>query len=369
MNSLAPTSNELRSEFAQLRFAREILTGEANAILQLVSRLDQRFCDAVRRIVQCRGSLIVTGMGKAGLIGQKIAATFASTGTPSHFVHPAEAIHGDLGRIQKNDVTLILSNSGETEEIIRLLPSLRALSVKRLAITSRYDSTLGRESDVVLELGDLKEACPIGMAPSTTTTVMLAIGDALALVVSRLRGFQKEDFGRFHPGGSLGRQFATVDEVMRPLGRLRIASQELTVRQVITANGTNGRRTGAIMLTDPQGRLTGIFTDSDLARLFESHRDAALDEPIQRVMSVHPKRIRQRASMKEATEILVANHISELPVVDENGYPVGLIDITDVLGVLPHEEASHVEHAADSPYNVVDGSPTIPFSTRFGDAS
>ena len=369
MSSLAHTSDLLRSEFAQLSLAREILHGEGTAILQLASTLDGRFCDAIRTFVSCRGSVIVTGMGKAGLVGQKIAATFASTGTPSHFVHPAEAIHGDLGRIRKDDVTLILSNSGETDEILRLLPSLVELSVTRLAITSHCDSTLGRESDVVLEIGDLQEACPIGMAPSTTTTVMLAIGDALALVTSQLRGFQKEDFGRFHPGGSLGRNFTTVEEVMRPLSRLRIASQEQTVRQVITSNGTKGRRSGAIMLTDQAGRLRGIFTDSDLARLFESRRDAALDEPICQVMSAEPKSILEGTSMPEATDILAENHISELPVVDKNGYPIGLIDITDVLRVLPHEEENQVDHGRDAPYNSEERTPTIPFSKRLSDAS
>jgi arabinose-5-phosphate isomerase len=276
-------------------------------------------------------------MGKAGLIGQKIMATLASTGTPSHCLHPAEAVHGDLGRVHAADVVLVLSQSGETEEVVRLLPPLAELGVPILALTGRADSTLGRAATVVIELGQLDEACPLGLAPSTSTTAMLAVGDALALVVSRLRGFGREDFARFHPAGSLGQKLSKVEHHARPLEQCRIASQEETVRQVLIHVSVPGRRTGATMLVDEQGRLAGIFTDSDLARLFERRRDGELDGPVRKVMTVNPLKVVVGSMMTDAVALMAQRKISELPVVDDQGRPVGLIDITDVVGLLPHE--------------------------------
>ena len=238
----------------------------------------------MKLLFTCKGCAIVTGMGKAGLIGQKIAATLSSTGTRAHFLHPAEAFHGDLGRVHPDDVVVMLTQSGETAEVVQLLPSLRDFGVPLVAITASHSSTVGRAATVVIELGELEEVCSLGLAPSTSTTAMLAVGDALALVVSKMRNFQADDFARFHPGGALGRRLSRVDDLMRPLAECRQASDALTVREVIVACSKPGRRTGAIMLTDDAGRLTGLFTDSDLARLFERRDEAALDRPIRDVM-------------------------------------------------------------------------------------
>lgn len=323
------------SPFEQLRYARDIVQLEAHALGQVAQRLDLEFCRAVDLLFACTGSVIVTGIGKAGLIGQKLAATLASTGTRSHFLHPAEAVHGDLGRLHADDVTLILSQSGETEEVVRLLPSLHGAEIPIIALTGRRHSTLARAAQVVVELGPLKEACALGLAPSTSTTAMLAVGDALALVTSRRRQFRPEDFARFHPGGSLGRRLSKVQDVMRPVADCRIAADHRTVRQVLVEVSRPGRRSGAILLVDSDGRLTGLFTDSDLARLFETRQDQALDQPIASVMTADPRTVALGAMLADAVEILAERKISELPVVDAGGVPVGLLDITDVVGLAP----------------------------------
>jgi arabinose-5-phosphate isomerase len=324
----------------QLRYAREVVRLEGQALLQVASRLDERFAAAAELLFACRGSVIVSGMGKAGLIGQKLAATLASTGTRSHFLHPAEAVHGDLGRVHSSDIVLALSKSGQTEELLRLLPTLGQLEVPIVAITASDQSPLAQAAQVVLPLGPLQEACSLGLAPSTSTTAMLALGDALALVVSRMRGFRHEDFYVFHPAGNLGRQLSHVEEHMRPLAACRTAREAATVREVFVAHSRPGRRSGAIMLTGDDGRLSGIFTDSDLARLFESRRDDAFDAPIRLVMTPQPRSVQRGSMMADAVEIMAERKISELPVVDEAGCPVGLIDITDVVGMIPEEPDS-----------------------------
>jgi arabinose-5-phosphate isomerase len=324
----------------QLEYARQIIGLEAQALSQLAARLTPEFCRAVRLLLACRGSVIVTGMGKAGLIGQKLTATLASTGTRSHYLHPAEAVHGDLGRVHADDVVLALSKSGETEELVRLLPSIERLQTPIIAVTAQASSRLGRAATVVLELGPLQEACSLGLAPSTSTTAMLALGDALALVASRARGFNRDDFFGFHPAGSLGRQLSHVDDHMRPLDECRVACDALTVRQVFVELSRPGRRSGAIMLTDAAGRLSGLFTDSDLARLFEGRRDNAFDEPIRRVMTTQPRTVQSGAMMIDAIEIMKERKISELPVVNRAGAPIGLVDITDVVKMIPEEPSA-----------------------------
>lgn len=321
--------------FEQLSYAREIIRLEAQALEKVARRLDTRFCEAVSHLLACRGTVVVTGIGKAGLIGQKLSATLASTGTRSIFLHPAEAVHGDLGRVHRDDVVLVLSQSGETEEVVRLLPSLAALGVPIVAITGRETSTLARAAHVVIELGPLKEACPLGLAPSTSTTAMLAVGDALALVLSRMLAFGHADFARVHPAGSLGRQLAKVEDQMRGLTECRVAHDGQNVRQVFAELRRPGRRSGAILLVDGEGRLSGIFTDSDLARLFEARRDEAFDQPISRVMTARPRTVPLGSMLSDAVGILAEWKISELPVVDAAGAPVGLLDITDVLGMIP----------------------------------
>ncbi len=323
--------------------ARRILTLEAEAVRQLADRLDDRFVRAVRLILHCNGQVIVSGIGKAGLVGQKLVATFASTGTPSHFLHPAEAVHGDLGRVGPNDIVLILSQSGETEEITRILPSFRSLGVSILAITASETSTLGNHAEIVLPLGRLEEADSLGLAPTTSTTAMIALGDALALVVSEQRGFRAEDFARFHPGGALGRKLSLVDDYCRPLAQCRVAPDSETVREVFVRHGIVGRRSGAILLLDADKRLAGIFTDSDLAKLFERHRDHLLDSPIRDVMTSKPTTVRCGSKMLEAVALMGERRISELPVLDVDGFPHGIIDITDVVAAFPEYAAFREE--------------------------
>jgi len=324
-----------RSQFDQLVYARDILQCAGQAILRVSRRLGDSFCRAVELLLACRGHVVVSGVGKAGLIGQKISATLASTGTPSHFLHPTEALHGDLGRVRLGDVGLLLSASGETEEMVRLASALTELQIPIIAMTCSRQSQLARSAQVVLELGPIEEADHLRLAPSTSTTVMLALGDALALTVSRLRGFRAEDFARFHPGGSLGKKLSHVEEHMRPLSECRLASDQLTLRQVIVATRRPGRRTGAIMLLDAEGKLSGIFTDSDLAKVLERRQDSVLDAPIADLMTRHPITLRAGTSLRDAVRVLAEKKISELPVVNENGNPVGLLDITDVIALFP----------------------------------
>lgn len=314
--------------------AREILLGESAAIELIAESLDAHFSQAVEAILCCQGCVIVCGIGKAGLIGQKIAASFASTGTPSHFLHPAEAVHGDLGSVRSTDMLLLLSYSGETDEVVRLLPSLRKLCSPLIAITSNATSRLARGSDLAILLGKLDEVCPLGLAPSSTTTAMLAVGDALALVASELRGFTRDDFARYHPGGALGRSLTPVERVMRPLGDCRVAFESDSLRQVLVRASRPGRRTGAVMLTDAAGKLTGVFTDSDLAKLLERSGEHQLDQPVANCMTRSFRTVAQGEMLPAALQILSQYKISELPVVDAHGFPLGLIDITDLMGIV-----------------------------------
>jgi arabinose-5-phosphate isomerase len=355
------------SHFEQLKFGREILRAEGEALIGLSGQLHHEFCDAVEMLLRCRGCVVVTGMGKAGLIGQKITATLASTGTPSQFLHPAEAVHGDLGRVKAGDVVLALSYSGESEELVRLLPSFHDFDLSLIAVTGNVQSTLALAAHVVISIGSIREACPHGLAPTTSTCAMLALGDALALVVSRMRNFGPTDFARFHPGGNLGRQLAHVDEVMRPLGECRLAIESQTIRDVLVMASKPGRRSGAIMLTNTAGKLTGIYTDSDLARLLENRREHALDQPIMQVMTRSPSTVSSGALMTQAVSLLVEKKISELPVVDELGKPIGLIDITDVVAWLPTPLQSNQSAQSPDPSRLDEAkSPkTVLFPNRF----
>jgi arabinose-5-phosphate isomerase len=344
--SLPASATDAGTPEEQLRYAREIIQMESRALEAVGARLDDNFCQAVDLVYRCTGSVIVSGIGKAGLVGQKIAATLASTGSRSHFLHPAEAIHGDLGRIHRDDVLLMLSQSGQTEEVVRLLPSIAQLGAPLVAITGQPRSKLARAANIVIVLGPLQEACSLGLAPSTSTTAMLAVGDALALVASRMRGFSREDFARFHPGGSLGRQLARVEDHMRRLPDCRVAACSQVLRDVLIEARRPGRRTGAIMIVDADGRLRGIFTDSDLARLFESRRDNLLDGPIRNVMTKNPTVVPHGSMLSDAVSMMAERHISELPVVDANGWPTGLLDITDVVALDP--EASLVSSSNQS---------------------
>jgi arabinose-5-phosphate isomerase len=337
MNTQRQTEVIAFDEFEQLREGRDIIRQAAQRIAELARQLDGAFCDAVELVNGCRGTVVVTGMGKAGLIGRKIAATLSSTGTRALFLHPAEAAHGDIGCVHSDDVVLALSNSGETEELCRLLPMFRRIGARLIAITSKETSTLGSSADVTIALGHVPEACQFGLAPSTSTTAMLALGDALALVASRAKGFTRQQFAMLHPAGSLGRKLQTVGEVMRSRDQLRVASETVTIRELFVSMRRPGRRTGAVMLVDDEGRLSGLFTDSDLVRLLENRRESQLDRPISEVMTASPKRIVPEAPLADAIGLLSQHRISELPVIDDAGRPVGLVDITDVVALMPDE--------------------------------
>jgi arabinose-5-phosphate isomerase len=333
-------------EFDRLAYARQIIQGEAVALEAIAQRLDDSFLQTVDLLAQCRGRIAVTGIGKSADVGQKIAGTLNSTGTRSYLLDATRAMHGDLGMVHPDDIALILSYSGESEELVRLLGPLRQLTRALVALTGSTTSTLARRADVALILGDLEETCPLGLAPSTTTTAMSAVGDALAFVLSRMRAFTHDDFARFHPAGSLGRKLLKVEAIMRRGGDLRLASSTDTVREVFSRVRLRGRRTGAVILTDADGRLCGLFTDSDLARLFEQRRDSALDKPICEVMTTHPITVSVGTRVADAVDLLRQHKISELPVVDTSGRPIGLIDITDVIAFLPAEEAERLVRVA-----------------------
>lgn len=322
-------------QFELLREARGVIEDEARALSRVADGLDADFCKAVDLVCQCNGSVVVTGMGKAGLIGRKIAATLSSTGTRAHFLHPAEAAHGDLGCLSPDDLVVVVSNSGETEEVCRILPSVRNFGIPIVAITATRTSTVGAAAVATIELGRLPEAGVHALAPSTSTTAMLAVGDALALVVGRRKGFTPKQFALFHAGGSLGTRLKTVGQLMRRGDALRIAPETKTIREVFTARSHSGRRTGAVMLVDAEGRLSGLFTDSDLAKLLERRCDEQLDRAISESMTSRPLTIAPECLLTEAIEILSRNRISELPVVDAETVPIGIIDITDVVGAIP----------------------------------
>ncbi len=313
--------------------ARTILDIEAAAVAAMARALGDDFDRAAGMILNADGALLITGMGKAGHIARKLAATFSSTGAPSHFLSPADAVHGDLGAIRPGDLVMILSYSGESDEIVRLLDILKKLGHPILAITKTRSNSLGRHADVVLEMGDLTEACPLGLAPSASTTAMLALGDALALTVMKLRDFTAEDFALYHPAGQLGRNLMRVADAMTfKLGvNLPVASDRLTVGQVLLQVSAIKRRSGAVILTDADGRVSGIFTDGDLRRLVTAADADALAKPIADVMKRDPLRIAADQLASEAMAVMRRHRIDELPVVDADNRPVGLIDVQDLV--------------------------------------
>jgi len=314
--------------------AREVIATEAAAVRAMGEAINESFERAVRMIAECPATVLTCGVGKAGHVARKISATFSSTGTPSHFLSPADALHGDLGAVRRGDVVLIFSASGESDEILRLLSIVKKLDHPVIAITASKSSGLGRFADVVLEIGQLEEACPLGLAPTASTTAMLALGDAVALCVMKLRNFTSEDFAVFHPGGQIGRKLIKVREAMtfsRDKGNLPVASDRLTVGQVLHEVSSIKRRSGAVILTDEAGKISGIFTDGDLRRLVTDDDGTGLKKPIKWVMKSDPKRINGEKLASEAMALMRQYRIDELPVVDEHDRPVGLIDVQDLV--------------------------------------
>ncbi|MEE9370426.1 MAG: KpsF/GutQ family sugar-phosphate isomerase [Sedimentisphaerales bacterium] len=317
-----------------LDYARKVIEAEAKAIRSVTPIIDASFAEAAEMIYNCSGSVIVTGIGKAGIIGQKISATLASTGTPSHFLHPAEAVHGDLGRLRKNDIVIVLSYGGETDEVIRLINLVKQLEIKLITITGDSDSTLSKHSNVVLCMGKISEACPLGVAPSVSTSCMLAIGDAIAFTVMKSRKFSVEDYVRFHPGGSLGAKLITVEQSMmfKQDEKLPIAEVTDTIKQLLEKT-SDVKRHGAVMVADKEGKLAGIITDADIRRLMTKQGQSAFDRKAGDVMTTQCKKIRADALAAEATAIFHKYRIDELPVVDADNKPVGLIDVQDILTI------------------------------------
>ena len=317
---------------AMLEHAQDVLRMEAEAILELVPRIDENFAAAVNLILECEGRTVITGMGKSGLIGRKMAATLASTGTPSFYLHPAEGIHGDLGMVTAADVVIALSNSGETGEVLNILPSLRRIGAKIIAMVGNANSTLGKNADVILDVGVSKEACPLGLAPTSSTTAALAYGDALALALLQKHNFTASQFAIFHPGGSLGRKLLlTVGNIMHKGDENPTVLADTTVQDalfVITDKGL-----GAVSVVDENGIMQGVLTDGDIRRGLSKGVDF-LQRPVRELMTANPKTITQDKLAAQALHLMESNKpkpITVLPVLDENRKVIGLLHMTDLV--------------------------------------
>ncbi|ADO74348.1 KpsF/GutQ family sugar-phosphate isomerase [Stigmatella aurantiaca] len=313
-----------------LRYAREVLEAEARAIQGLTGRLGDPFLRAVALLRQCPGQAVVTGMGKAGLIGQKLSATLASTGIRSFYLHPAEAVHGDLGRVGRGDVILALSNSGATEELLRLLPSFRRLETPVIALTGEADSPLARGSDVVLDLGRLEEACPMGLVPTTSTAALHAMGDALVMTLMRSRSFTTEQYAQLHPGGKIGRSVQRVADVMRTGPANPVVKETAKLSDAVGVMTQTPGRPGATSVVDRQGKLVGIFTDGDLRRMVEQGR-TDFTVPMRDVMGRRPRCVSPETLVLTAAAQMRESRVDQLPVVDAEGRAVGLLDVQDLL--------------------------------------
>src|SRR5438105_15347142 len=353
-----------------VEYAREVIRAEAEAVAQLPARLNGGFARAVEMVLACPGRVVVTGMGKPGFIAQKISATFASTGTPSRYLHPAEALHGDLGRLVPGDLVLALSNSGETDELIRLhqpaqvavqrlcrlvpgrlvpgdlvlalsnsgetdelirlLPAIRRLGAPIIAMTGGPRNSLADAADIVLEIGPVPEACPLGLAPTASTIALLAMGDALAMAVQHRRGFSPEQFASLHPGGALGRQLLRVRDVMRTGPRNPTVRSDASLRETAAVMTRTEGRPGAASVVDAEGKLIGIFTDGDLRRLVQCG-EVDFTRPVSAVMGKSPRVVGPDDLAIAAAEMLRGIQVDQLPVVDAGGRPVGLLDIQDLL--------------------------------------
>jgi len=317
-----------------LDFAKSVILSEAEAVKSMVNTIDDSFAAAVEMIYKSKGSVIISGMGKAGIVGNKISATLASTGTPSHFLHPAEAVHGDLGRVQTCDVVVALSHSGESDEIVRMVDPIKQRQIKLIAITGEKDSRLAKHSDIVLCMGLQSEACPLGVAPTVSTTCMLALGDALALTLMKMRKFNAEDYARFHPGGSLGARLITVGQSMmfKRGEQLPLAAATDTIQQMLDET-SKLKRKGAVMIVDPRGALAGIITDADLRRAISSDGSEVFSKKTADIMTADCKRVTEDTLAAEAMAIFHKHRIDELPVVNGDDKPVGLIDVQDIVAI------------------------------------
>ncbi len=322
------TENDHKETY--LKQAREVLLLEAECVKRQAEILGEDFIKAVELILQCQGRVVVTGMGKSGLIGRKIAATLASTGTPSFFLHPGEGVHGDLGMVTTSDIVIAISQSGEVDEVLAILPTLKIIGAPIISITGSRSSSLADNSDLVLVVEVEKEACPLGLAPTASTTATVALGDALAVVLLNARNFKPEDFALFHPGGTLGRRLLlTVEKLMHTGEGNPVISQEKVIRDALIVMTSHGNH-GAAVVVNEDGVLTGIVTDGDLRRILNKYQEPLM-LPIEQVMTRNPRTVGKDKLAAEAMHIMEGKHITVLPVVDSGGHPVGIIHLHDII--------------------------------------
>jgi arabinose-5-phosphate isomerase len=311
-----------------LKAARRVLEIEAEAVRALGDRLDARFTRAVSLLRDCRGRVVVMGMGKSGLVGKKLAATLAATGTPALFLHPADGVHGDIGMLARGDVVVALSNSGETDELLAIVPAIKRLGVPLVILTGDPASRLARHGDVVLDVSVREEACPFNLTPTASTTAALALGDALAVALLRERGLQPEDFARLHPGGALGRRLTRVDEVMHQGSAVPIVGETASVAEVVRE--MSAKRLGCTAVVDGQGRLIGIVTDGDLRRAAGAG-GGTLPPTVAGLVTRSPKTV-GRAELAATALLLMERHaITQLLIVDDAGRPDGILHLHDLL--------------------------------------
>ncbi len=311
-----------------LDYAREVLDAEITALKIVRERLDDKFEHALDLILDSGGRVVACGMGKAGLIAKKISATMASTGTQSFFLHPAEALHGDLGMVDKNDVCLLFSNSGESDEMTKLLPGIRKIGAQIIAVTGNERSTLAIHSDILILLGKIEEACPLGLAPTATTTAMLAVGDALALCLMKRRNFKIEDYAKFHPAGALGRKSCPISDFMRKGEHIAVVDGTLSVGDTLLA--ITNARSGAAIVRNSDNSVSGIFCDGDLRRGLEKDKDI-LSKPVAQFMTAGCMTVKGSTIAGEVMELMREKRIAEIPVIDDEG---GIIGMADMKGLL-----------------------------------
>lgn len=307
--------------------ALQVIKEETKALKSLATSINEDFEKAIKLILNTKGKVIITGMGKSGLVGKKIAATLASTGTPSFFLHPAEAIHGDLGMISKEDIVIAISNSGETPELLAIIPTIKRWGNKVIAITNNKSSTLAKEADIHLFLNVGKEACPLNLAPTSSSTATLALGDAIAVTLLTLKGFTKEDFAKFHPGGSLGKKLMKVQEIMHKEDELPIVNPETPLKETVVVMSEKGF--GAAIIVDKNKNLTGIITDGDLRRFIK--KGGSIDNSLTKeAMTKNPKKVEKDKYVLEVLEEMEKYNITVMPVV-ENNKPIGIVHLHDIL--------------------------------------
>ncbi len=313
-----------------LNQARQVLLNEAAAVKSLSEEINGKFTEFLSGIYSSEGRILVTGVGKSGLIARKIAATFSSTGSPAYFVHAGEALHGDLGMVTGEDIMLAISNSGETEEIIKLIPSIKRIGAKLYLITSNPGSTLANQADLVISTGVTGEACHLDLAPTTSTTASLALGDALAVSLANLNGLTEEDFALYHPAGSLGRKLlTTVKDVLEIRSQNPKIKAEATVQQALFAMTES--RMGSTAVINQEGVLIGIVTDGDIRRAVKSQNKDLLNSKVSDIMTVDPETIGEKKLAAEALKLMEQKEINHLPIIDENGCPLGMVNFQDLL--------------------------------------